>query len=112
MSRQKDGLVPEVMYLMDPNQLIKFLDMFGGRYLYVPTREEFAKDLEAALFIYYRFCEGKTTLAIQEMLNIDGNKLRSIQQKVNQYIEFSNKEGLIPVDKLYGALDVNSGRNT
>lgn len=111
MMREENSVLPEIMYILNPEQIKLFLDMFGGTTLRVPTREEFATILQAALVTYRRFCEGMTTQAIQDDLNIDGNKMRSINQKINSYLEFVRKEGLLPPDILRGFIDVRYSKN-
>lgn len=106
LSRDELSVVPEIMYILEPEQVLQFLDMFGGQTIRVPTRDEFAKDLQAALTAYYIQCEGKTDREIQDILGVDGHRMNSIKKRIDKYIEFVNREGLVPPELLRGVIDV------
>ena len=107
ISRKDESLRPEIMYILEPESILQMLDMFGGQKIYIPTRREFSLDLKAALVAYYKYCEEKTDLVIREKLDLKGNEFKSIDIRINKYLEYLKKEGLIAPKMMKRLTDVS-----
>lgn len=88
----QNSLVPEILYLFSPEQIIKFIQIFGGETLYVPTPEEFSKDLMAGLACYHIMVEGKSWDWFQLYYNINGNIVRSLKTKIEKWLSQLSEE--------------------
>ena len=53
----QNGLVPELMYLPSPKQIVDFIKVFGEETVRTPTRDEFSRDLVAALAAHHTMVE-------------------------------------------------------
>lgn len=110
ISRRNEGLQPEIMYIMDPEEILQFCDLFGGSKMYVPTRKELATDLKAAMVMYYKYCQDMTEFAIKEKLNISNKEMYTINSKIGHYLEYIKSEGLIPPKIMKGLTDAGKPR--
>lgn len=110
LNKNENSIFPEILYILEPEQVLQVVDMFEGQTIQVPTRQELAVKLQSALVAYYIYCEGKTPLSVSQELSIDGNEMRSIKATITSYLEFINKNGLIPPNLLSGCTDVNSNK--
>lgn len=106
LSKKPNSVLPELMYVMEPKDLMTFLDMFGGHEVYIPSREELSFELQTALAAYLRYVEKKSDAAIQETLEVDGNKFRAMNSRISSYLKFIKQEGVLPAELLRGAVDV------
>ena len=106
ISRRNETIPPEVLYLMDPDQVLQLCDTFGGSKIYVPTRKELSVELKAVLVLYYRYCKGFTDFSIREKLDIAGKEMSSINSKIKKYLEYIETEGLIPPSIMKDLTDV------
>lgn len=53
--------IPELALVLDEDNLMRFLDMYGGQTLQIPTKEEFSRYLKAIAVYYYTEIKGWTT---------------------------------------------------
>jgi hypothetical protein len=58
----QNGLVPELMYLPSPKQIVDFIKVFGEETVRTPTRDEFSRDLVAALAAHHTMVERQSFL--------------------------------------------------
>lgn len=100
MSFRRDSILPDVLFIMSHEQLLEFFDMFGGQKIYIPTHKELTQLIQDTLVLYMKECENKTDLVIEEHLGIDGNKMKSINSRINQYKDFVKSNKLIPLEVL------------
>ena len=85
-SRQS-SLVPELLYLLSPKQIMDFIKVFGGETIKVPEPTEFSRDLFSALACYHVFVENKSWDWFEIKYNLDGNSIRAIQTRLEYWIK-------------------------
>ena len=56
-SQNDDTFIPELLFLVSPEQAMNLMRAFGGERLYVPTPKEFSRDLMAAVVAYHQKSE-------------------------------------------------------
>lgn len=78
----QNSLVPEILYLLNPDQIISFIKIFGGETLRIPTPSEFGRDMTAALACYHVMVEDKSFDWVAMKYDIDGNYMRSIKNRL------------------------------
>ena len=81
----QNSLVPELLYLLSPRQVIDFIKVYGGETIRVPTSEEFSKDLMVALCCYHVIVEGNSWDWIALTYHADGNTIRSLKIKTEHW---------------------------
>jgi hypothetical protein len=81
----QNSLVPEILYLLSPGQIFNFIKAFGGETLRIPTAEEFNKDLMVALVCYHVTVEGKSWDWVALKYNADGNYIRSLKIRMENW---------------------------
>lgn len=87
LSRNEHSVVPEVMYFMNTDQILKFCQMFGGSRIYVPTTKELGTELLCALAAYYRLSLGLSWDVIGDKLKVDGRTLNSFKSRIAEWQE-------------------------
>ncbi len=85
-SRER-SLIPEILYILKPEQVLQFIKVFSGETIRVPEIEEFSKDLSAALAIYHIVIQGNSWDSFSIKYNRDGNYLRHIKRRVRDWSE-------------------------
>jgi len=81
----QNSLVPEILYIMKPDQIINFIKVFGGESLRIPTPDEFSRDLMSALACYHVVVEGKSWDWLALKYEFDGNYMRSLKNRVESW---------------------------
>jgi hypothetical protein len=81
----QDSLVPEILYMLSPEQVINFIRVFGGETLRIPTSEEFNKDLMVALACYHVVVQEKSWDWIALQYNMDGNSVRGLKVRTENW---------------------------
>jgi hypothetical protein len=81
----QNSLVPEILYILSPKQIIEFIKVFGGETLRVPTPGEFGRDMMASLACYHILVEKRSWDWIALKYNIDGNYLRSMKNRLEDW---------------------------
>jgi hypothetical protein len=84
-SRQK-SLIPELLYILSPQQITNFIKVFSGETLKIPTVDEFRRDLMASLAVYHIVVEGKSWDWFQLKYSLDGNYINSIKSRLGKWI--------------------------
>ena len=82
----QNSLVPELLYLFSPKQIIDFIKVFGGETIKIPEASEFSKDLLSALACYHVFVEGKSWDWFEIKYKLDGNTIRSLQARLEYWV--------------------------
>src|SRR3982751_26482 len=85
-SRQ-NSLIPELLYLLKPQQIVDFIKIFSGETLKVPTIEDFNRDLMTSLAIYHILVEDKSWDWFQMNYSLDGRYVNSIKSRINSWIK-------------------------
>src|SRR5918997_3489949 len=75
-SRQR-SLIPELLYILSPQQITTFIKVFSGETLKSPTVDEFSRDLMTSLAAYHVIVEGKSWDWFKLKYSLDGNYINS-----------------------------------
>ena len=92
LSREKDTIIPELLYTLDRDHLKNFITVFGGKTLYIPTPTEFYFSMNCALAAYYFKCQDQRWGWIKKTLNLSDKELFEIKEKVLDWSKTAPKE--------------------
>src|SRR3954462_7327699 len=98
-SRQS-SLIPELLYMFSPQQIITFIKVFSGETLRIPTVDEFSRDLMASLAAYHIVGEGKSWDWFQLKYSLDGNYINSVKSRLDKWINGLNSSEKSFIEKL------------
>ena len=98
-SRQK-SLIPELLYILSPQQITTFIKVFSGEKLRIPTVDEFSRDLMASLAAFHIVVEGKSWDWFQLKYSFDGNYMNSVKYRMNNWINGLNSSEKKFIEKL------------
>src|SRR5215212_7384557 len=84
-SRQS-SLIPELLYIFSPQQIMTFIKVFSGETLRIPTIDEFSRDLMTSLAAYHIVVEGKSWDWFRLKYSLDGNYINSVKSRLNNWI--------------------------
>src|SRR4051794_40612735 len=98
-SRQS-SLVPELLYILSPQQIATFIKAFSGETLRIPTVDEFNRDLMTSLAAYHIVVEGKSWDWFQLNYSLNGNYINSIKSRLNNWINGLNSSEKNFIEKL------------
>src|SRR5215213_7394164 len=77
-SRQS-SLIPELFYVLSPQQITTFIKVFSGQKLRIPTVDEFGRDIMASLAAFHIVVEGKSWDWFRLKYSLDGNYINSVK---------------------------------
>lgn len=97
MSRNSNAVIPEILYFMNPDQVITFINTFGGTTVKVPTIKEFGEDLMTSLVVFFREQKGMSDEEIRTRLDLPQVRWDSISRKIDVWKKFVADE--IHMDK-------------
>ena len=80
------AFVPEILFVLPKDTLTDFIKVFGGETIRIPTPEKFAEDLQIAVIAYYKVVEAQPDKWIKENFNLDGNKYRKINCRIDKWL--------------------------
>src|SRR3954453_19855852 len=98
-SRQK-SLIPELLYILSPQQITTFIKVFSGEKLRIPTVDEFSRDLMASLAAYHIVVDGKSWDWFQLKYSRDGNYINSVKTRLDKWINGLNSREKKFIEKL------------
>ena len=98
-SRQS-SLIPELLYILSPQQITTFIKVFSGETLKIPTVDEFSRDLMASLAVYHVIVEGKSWDWFRIKYSRDGNYINSVKSRMNNWINGLNSSEKKFIEKL------------
>src|SRR3954466_9814786 len=98
-SRQ-NSLIPELLYILSPQQITTFIKAFSGEKLRIPTVDEFRRDIMASLAAYHIVVEGKSWDWFQLNYSLDGNYTNSVKSRLNNWINGLNSSEKKFIEKL------------
>src|SRR3954454_12030122 len=88
-SRQS-SLIPELLYILSPQQITTFIKAFSGEKLRIPTVDEFGRDIMASLAAFHIVVEGKSWDWFQLKYSLDGNYINSVKSRLDNWINGLN----------------------
>jgi hypothetical protein len=100
MSKNSASILPESLYIMSPDQILKFIDVYGGSSIRVPSRKELGEDLHVVIALYYKHKLGINWIQIQNKMNLTEVKLAQMKKKVAEFENVLENEIGIQVEKL------------
>src|SRR3954451_23595955 len=98
-SRQS-SLIPELLYILSPQQITTFIKVFSGETLRIPTVDQFSRDLMTSLAAYHIVVEGKSWDWFQLKYSLDGNYINSVKSRLNNWINGLNSSEKSFIEKL------------
>src|SRR5215208_3920209 len=98
-SRQS-SLVPELLYILSPQQITTFIKVFSGETLRIPTVDQFSRDLMASLAAYHIVVEGKSWDWFRLKYSLDGNYTNSVKSRMNNWVNGLNSSEKKFIEKL------------
>ena len=98
-SRQS-SLIPELLYILSPQQITTFIKVFSGEKLRIPTVDEFSRDLMTSLAAYHIVVEGKSWGWFRLKYSLDGNYINSIKSRLDKWINGLNSSEKKFIEKL------------
>src|SRR5215213_10080987 len=98
-SRQS-SLIPELLYILSPQQITTFIKVFSGETMRVPTVDEFNRDLMTSLAAYHIVVEGKSWDWFQLKYSLDGNYMNSVKSRLDKWINELNSSEKKFIEKL------------
>src|SRR3954465_8181920 len=98
-SRQS-SLVPELLYILSPQQITTFIKVFSGETLRIPTVDQFSRDLMTSLAAYHIVVEGKSWDWFRLKYSLDGNYINSVKSRLNNWINGLNSSEKNFIEKL------------
>lgn len=88
----KTNLIPELLQILTPNQIIVLSQIFGGKNVRFPTAKELSYALKTALFVYETRFNNKNDSLIASEMEISDSELESIKSKANTWQDMIQKE--------------------
>src|SRR5215211_1983477 len=82
----QNSLIPELLYILSPQQITTFIKVFSGEKLRIPTVDEFSRDLMASLAAYHIVVEGKSWDWFKVKYSLDGNYINSVKSCLDKWI--------------------------
>lgn len=105
-SKHENSLLPEVMFLMNPQQVIDLIRVFGGSSVYIPSSKEFSKDLTSAVIAYHKHVNRYSYSKIRKLMELDGRTMRYLEYNVDQWEKWLKENDMrIPSVLLEGQND-------
>ena len=98
-SRQS-SLIPELLYILSPQQITTFIKVFSGEKLKIPTVDEFSRDLMTSLAVYHVIVEGKSWDWFRLKYSLDGNYINSVKSRLDKWINGLNSSEKKFIEKL------------
>ena len=93
-------VIPEIIYTMDENSLVRFLRVCGGRTIRVPTLDELALNLITSVCAYKIIKENYTLDMIFNNYEIPDDYKKYITEKLTNYISNMSEEEREFIDKI------------
>jgi hypothetical protein len=90
----QNSLIPELLYILSPQQIIEFIKVFGGETIKVPTPRAFNSDLLAGIACYHVLVEGKSWDWFELKYNLNGNSVRAVQARIDAWMMGLTREEL------------------
>lgn len=110
MAETRNGLFPEILYLITPAQLKELCTTFGGQTIRVPTTKELGDSLKAAAVAHYRSAMAATDDQLMAHLDINKTEMKMINRRIEAWSRVVEDSIGVKPEMLYaGAKEVNHG---
>lgn len=104
LSRDKDSIIPELLYTIKQEEMLKFITVFGGKNIYIPDAGEFKTALDSAMAAYLYKIQKKKWHQIVKILDWSDEDLTKIRPKVKAWLGSMSKDE-------YGMLNMIKEKN-
>jgi hypothetical protein len=98
LQRNENTILPEIFYAFNVKDVVKFLDLFGGKTVYVPTSKEMMSTIREVVVAYLKYVEKKDNATICSELKITGWEMRYINIRIEKWSEFLRESGYMSVE--------------
>jgi hypothetical protein len=78
-----NSLIPELLYLFNPKQIVNFIKIFSGETIKVPTVDEFTRIINTSLAVHHVIIEGKSMDWFAIKYELDGNYMNGIKARMD-----------------------------
>lgn len=85
MAESRNGVFPEILYLVSPDQLRSICETFGGQTVRIPTLRELGDGLKSAAVAHYRRAMGATDEQLMELLGINKTEIKTINRRIDAW---------------------------
>jgi hypothetical protein len=100
-SKNTCGVVPELLMFLEPDDVLKLLDIYGGKVLKIPNKDDFMKELRTVLYYYLSRCTDLPKKEIDEIMSMDGNETRGLEERIAVWFRFLRDNNLQLPEKLF-----------
>jgi hypothetical protein len=100
-SRNEGNLLPELLMVMDLDDILKIVDIYGGKLIRIPEKEDLLKELQVVVYYYLVHCLRVSNSDIQKILKITPNQARGIEDKILSWIAFLKRNNLLLPEGLF-----------
>jgi hypothetical protein len=80
-----NSLIPELLYLFNPKQIVNFIKIFSGETIKVPTVDEFTRIINTSLAVHHVIIEGKSMDWFAIKYELDGNYMNGIKARMDNW---------------------------
>lgn len=94
LGRERNSVIPELLYTIDRDHLLKLVTIFGGEKIYIPTPEEFKFSMDCAMAAYYFKSQGQRWYWIQNAMKLTDEELEAVKEKVLDWAKNASREEL------------------
>lgn len=108
LATRDDLIVPELLYTLDKEEILKLISVFGGEEIKIPSPQELRKALRCSLFSYYRIVQKRKWRWIQEHMDIPQEEMSYYKDEHFKWLTRANQEEVDLLRKLkeYGEIEV------
>jgi hypothetical protein len=85
MAESRNGVFPEILYLISPDQLRSLCETFGGQTVRIPTLRELGDALKSAAVAHYRRAANATDEQLMELLGINKTDIKVINRRIDAW---------------------------
>lgn len=91
----KTNILPELMQVFTPKQIIILTQIFGGKTIRIPSTQDLSISLKAAIFVYQKTFLGQEFKDPLRELGVTEFEFERIQEKANSWYDcLKNKIGV------------------
>lgn len=91
---QKTNLMPELMQILTPKQIVVLLQIYGGKTVKFPTTKDFSTALKAALYVYQTKFLNHSEETVQNDLDVSDAEFKEIMDVIADWSkELQNQPG-------------------
>lgn len=94
MNRDTKNIVPELLYTVSREDLLKLITVFGGEKIYIPQPSELKFYMNCAIAAYYYKCQNKKWSWIQVTMELTTIEMNKVKEKVKAWIKACPKDEL------------------